>query len=1620
MSSSDRKLINAEFFKALREKTSTEEKKQDISNFLNAGANINEHFVNDSNNTPLHIAVQNEELAIVKFLLEHGANVNNINIANETALDIAKILGTSEKSAIIKILENAIQKEDVFADTDPKLVYQKRVGTSGIEGQLYETKLLSLVLIRALVHKKITQFSLGTSLNGIDALDDISIRYKAEDKEYIIFLQAKHRKDINKGRVTYQELWQSSGDFSLSKYFHSYLKIKEKFVNVNDDVIFEGTYKDVKCFFIICTPATHDLQEDNLKRTTLHPIVNELIWSGERCEIFQYKYTEKDIDSLKQIILVHDMKYLGKSLFEVKDKYNHIMNNEFICKFHVVLRQQVFNVSDVKPNGFRQGTFHEEFFTSNDILLVTIKETIFREAVSKTTPSKLILKARIQTLTNTLTADNLSKVLQIVNVHINVKQNTLEILDKRFKDFNNNLSTLKVSPSLFNNALELATYEKLHLLQFKLPNTFGNIDISAKNEKTINYLAKQIITIISKTNGTIINIDKNCIGRGKLVEPAIVEKGGLGSGIGNLLILDVNHEIKNMLKFNLDYKSLGVNSRNLLRIIKQNIPNLQEYRLQININNFPKLTFDEECNEITTTDFLDRMWFFTSQAKEDETEKYSKGVLYDYHNAKTSRNKKMSSVRCEAIFLKIHDAVQKWWLKTGKSYYLTNESQYYNKILNDFEGVSILNIVHCISVITMDKYNIEFNEDTINSLKLDGKFIIIETDINILTAKKLMQYFRTKNAEFGNCTFLDLDYVLSISGTDYESFKNDIRNTSLGALVIIFGNKGEDSGAKLNTIHWLVSETIIKKIIVVADKDTASVIKANNIENKFERIVVDNNLIDLTPDSQCVVLERNLLFQGTDIKWNIIINEQSKKIIKGDILIRILNKEKIELGKTLTNQKYEEIKDYYVTRSLRSPKTTIPVNKVDLYSHISHVLSPYSLDDSDNIKIIVIKTLQDLNNVIVLLGAPGMGKSTFLTHLSIATKKANPDLWIERINLIDYDFYFKDLRNNEIEMNKMEALKFVCKIVLSKKVQVRQDIKKSFYQIEFDIEIINGELRLKSFKDENIMALLTLELFIDCYNKRQTLFLFDGFDEVCSNHRVITLLKCLVSLPVNDYSENSCAKQKMWITSPSYNNIRRTLEAEFGAPYILEPFTDIEEELFMENYMKVNLKLSDLNNDQFENIDGLFEYVKLFADHVQCERKSMNVFQTKPYKLTNLLWHGLYFGAVKYFQSEIKHTPLYEEKRVYASKWNQLKLHRTTLTDHFSQIFKTEHEEFNYNRNMQNFIRTPLHMFVAIEYLKSKIKDTKTYNNDIRRKWNFDLTTFEFFERFFEEKLRKILFEEKYQVDLNNTKLEGIYEKERKELIDNHKKIAFYTIFKDDYNEILSEEVVVKINDSIKKMESGEEETGLIDYIINGVPKFIHFCFAEYLTVDYISDLIKTTSKPLEQRKLWNFVIHKLLFKKIRGVLCVFDLKLCNDSDLRNAILNLSVDVKEFILDELLKQKEKKSLDDFTVLDDVLLNSLGYIARILLIVVTDAVNKLNYGKFDMLIQKAVGFFCFCEMTDLTELLEIVFDCARNNGPTSSLDILKTKANNANNIVSSIGIEPNSNLQKKDFYYVYYK
>ncbi len=113
----------------------------------------NVNAVGDSNHTPLHYAVREGHSEVVKFLLERGANLHALNNYNATALMTARnsssLLNEHVRSRVIQMLTEAVVQQTTQADSEQQaqehdFIVQASVGNIDTLQRMLTEKLVDI------------------------------------------------------------------------------------------------------------------------------------------------------------------------------------------------------------------------------------------------------------------------------------------------------------------------------------------------------------------------------------------------------------------------------------------------------------------------------------------------------------------------------------------------------------------------------------------------------------------------------------------------------------------------------------------------------------------------------------------------------------------------------------------------------------------------------------------------------------------------------------------------------------------------------------------------------------------------------------------------------------------------------------------------------------------------------------------------------------------------------------------------------------------------------------------------------------------------------------------------------------------------------------------------------------------------------------------------------------------------------------------------------------------------------------------------------------------------------------------------------------------------------------
>uniref|UniRef100_A0A2A4JRS3 NACHT domain-containing protein n=1 Tax=Heliothis virescens TaxID=7102 RepID=A0A2A4JRS3_HELVI len=1559
----EKKLLNNSLlFSSIRKDKSIQDKIKKIKKYLDRGADINAIDANFRNNTPLHVAVMKLEPEIVSYLLEQGAKVTNKNVDNLTALDIAITLSksTDKGHAIVNLLEtyqnnlkqssssqqhtkssvteqsqqnsvkskndqkvtkNSIPNENPLGITDsiadapnivadniksqnqcqivkkvdkeqnkkpaenkPKLskepknkkgnktfLYTKRTGTSGLSGQLYETKLLSLILFRALYVQDVNKFVMATNVEGMGAFDDIVFRYYSNNnnnKPKIFFIQAKHRDNPAKDKFTVEEIMKSNGDFSLNKYLESYIKISQMFDPENIDDMFKGEFKNIDCEFVIYTSAF----ENFTKMKAVQQTQSKYFVNTKEGKVFQFDYEDQDIESLVQTIAKSRAVLLAKRLarFIFKDNFSNMMMDDLIKTYHVFLAQHILEVElkdfEVESqNNFYCAKFRPILFTSSDELLLAFKTTIYKEL----TLAKKTISSE--------TTDDIDSILQGMS--------------------------------------------------FKVPVTFGNLKFSfsgseKKKEKKLEYLCSLFKKLFEKAfdvTNSMLKIDDSMVGPNEMLQSTDLESYRLGGLVGNLFILDSDTK---SLKLNTDINMLSEDNLKLLEKIKSEIlvgKDLSVLRLNISVHNFPRLSLvHDEHDKNLIKEFLSKLLFYTNQTMEDEVETILKKEIDKYFIGSIPRQSDpLFRVKSDAIFLKVHDRVQKWWKQPVKAPYLTNSCEYFIQAEQDVLNSPLLSILNFnyIKTIKNTVFEIKFQDTALELLHINDFFngtqriLCLITEESALTSMKLIQYFKEHN--INDYTFVDLDYVGNRNF--FVDVKSEINESKLNTLVVVCNS--EDVIADV----YILIKLFKGRTIIISNRDLGCQINVKPAEDIITRIDSQTGFKDLADTMRDMLLEeRYILFQGKKVKLGILFKEETYNLINSNVLYNIINNEEIAISVPFNTPSYDEISDFYINekvcryitldpRALETDELNIVkycelesnfepdtrdiiliteneaefVEFIDTYvnsnvhwfsdkeglvwqkSHGSLLnIQKYVIRGSHALLTYEPVTLKDLKEEVVIISAePGMGKSSLLTHLAINTKEKYCDLWISKINLLNYIDEFKQIKENNVNIDLLEAVKFLFRVIrFNKTTKDDIDILIDNVSVQGDDISLNKDEKELNVRDMG-SKLLEVHFFINCFNNNRVVLLFDGFDEICPDFAIEFMQLA------NILKKSKVAH--LWITSRLYNVLNQLENSIETFSFTIQPLS--------------------------------YDNQKKFLNKIWSKRLGPDKLDYFPF---NTSW-GIEKAVVGFLAvlSEVLCDP--------ERKFMSMPLHLFMI----SEIYQDTFHSFPLNpEGIQSFIT----------------------RQDTMNKVNL----YYIYERFVDVKFFKIRFgEKKPLLCINDPDMRQMIDNERNSFFYIHKIIAAHVIF-GKANDVsllgylLDDKDTIKIRDFVKRLQQGEEKTGIIEQMVQDQPKFVHYTFAEYFATELICDKLKSFHFG---DSLWKHLTDSFFLSDQGGPRRFFNAKLGHQPFLFDQVYR--VELNDMFEEMLLERKTWATLI-YKAIDEYLENIALFLLHCIKAIVT--VENLNH------------------------------------------------------------------------------
>ena len=721
---------------------------------------------------------------------------------------------------------------NVYQPPDPPttsgITYVKRAGTSGVRGQLYETKLLSLFYFRALQDDTIEEFHLLFDI--IERFHGISfeVLIKGHDNPVTVFLQTQH--SANEKHIP---------KFDLAKYFDSYKKIKQTIDQKREFL------------FVLFTNANFQTQYSYpLVTSDLSAKLYDILDTGGMVKTLN---NEKNGEYLTKKIVIDQITSLAERFagYIADDrKFHEMMSDELVLRYHVILARKVVDLSDMETVIIREGvvrcrfaSFRRDFFDNTDKHIMLFRETLYLQIIKQ----RKLNPAEIRLYMSDFLADptDAARLSKLIGTVVTYNNGQLEF-HKRIK-FEPNIKTMDIPLATVNKAVELAAIEILSSVKFKVPAAFGNKDLTLSGsdteiERRIRHLALTMKELLDRSEvSKIVTIDES-------LNPGFLGlNGGIAGAIGNIFVLDYDTEL---IKITVNYESLGPLAQKLYEKLRGEINNLHEYTFCFNVDKFPVLSFDRKSYaEKTAGDFLNKLIVYYNQADETNVEEILKSEIEDMQR----HQPKYLQAKTDAIVLKLQNLLIQEGLDLGFS-------------IEDIISEPLINLISEPYMNKVKQYDYPFTEDAVRLLNLPDQrsSTIVLTEVCILTVVKVLQHL--KRAGDHNVV-LDLEYIDSLPANDGHALRAELRNADKGTVLILVCDKMIYSRRQRKTVEKMADAVRNKTIIVVTHPKSFEIL--HDYFQGIDIILQDKklSLIDLNIESQNRLINTaTAVFPGVEIK----------------------------------------------------------------------------------------------------------------------------------------------------------------------------------------------------------------------------------------------------------------------------------------------------------------------------------------------------------------------------------------------------------------------------------------------------------------------------------------------------------------------------------------------------------------------------------------------------------------------------------------------------------------------------------------------------------------------------------------------------------------------------------
>jgi hypothetical protein len=284
------------------------------------------------------------------------------------------------------------------------------------------------------------------------------------------------------------------------------------------------------------------------------------------------------------------------------------------------------------------------------------------------------------------------------------------------------------------------------------------------------------------------------------------------------------------------------------------------------------------------------------------------------------------------------------WMKEKKGRFLTCEDgeTFFKEAKEKISSLELIGLTLEYRA-KIEAYGIAFSEKPsglINFLDSHERqvFNLVSPHKTILSSIKVCKTLKGiyKYQKDDSHIFILLSTLLLIKDSVIKTFES---RTSNNLLVIECQAAEKNVDELYHQLSEVTRSNDNKKIILITQENDplAGKFKNNFSGDRYEDKKDErNSLTDLDDESQEKLLnEGKVVFQGEEVSLDTLIDERSKHLINGEVLSKLIDNEKIEIGKQLTG--LGMVKDYHVERDddlerkVKVKKERITENIADLF-----------------------------------------------------------------------------------------------------------------------------------------------------------------------------------------------------------------------------------------------------------------------------------------------------------------------------------------------------------------------------------------------------------------------------------------------------------------------------------------------------------------------------------------------------------------------------------------------------------------------------------------------------------------------------------------------------------------